>query len=82
MPVPVDEFEAGGLGLRMPGLPFRYLPVEERPVAAVVRRVEFDAVACLGLHADGVFVFESDHACRLCERKPVTHTGAYGKRLR
>ena len=28
MPVPVDELEAGGLGLRMPGLPFRYLPVE------------------------------------------------------
>ena len=75
MPVPVDEFEPGGLRLRMPGLPFRYLPVEESPVAAVVRRVEFDAAPRLGLHADGVLVFESDHACRLCRVR--THTGGH-----
>ena len=82
VPVPVDEFEAGGLGFRMRGPPFVQLAFQQAAVGAVVGGVELDGFARFGLHPGRVLVFESDHAGRLCERTRVTHTGAYGKRLR
>ena len=82
VPLPVDEFERRLPGLRMRGPPFVQLAFQQAAVGAVVRRVEEDAVARFGLHPGRVLVFESDHAGRLCERTRVTHTGAYGKRLR
>ena len=82
VPVPVDEFEAGGLGFRMRGPPFVQLAFQQAAVGAVVGGVELDGFARFGLHPGRVLVFESDHADRLCERRPVTHTGAHGKRLR